>query len=71
MSMITLEERVSKLEDEIKQLKQAEPGKEQEVPRGWKRVVGIFADTPEFDEVVRYGREWRESQPPPGDASTS
>ena len=69
MSVTTLEERVSKLEDEIKQLKQAEQDKGQEVPRGWKRIVGIFADTPEFDEAIRYGREWRESQRPPSETS--
>ncbi len=62
MSVITLEERVSNLENEIKELKQSGPGKEQEALRGWKRIVGIFADTPEFDEAVRYGREWRKSQ---------
>jgi hypothetical protein len=33
---------------------------------GWlDRVIGSTKDMPDFDEVVRYGREARQSQRPP------
>lgn len=30
--------------------------------RGWKAIVGTFADDPLYDEAMRLGREWRENQ---------
>ena len=30
--------------------------------RGWKAIVGTFADAPLYDEAMRLGREWRENQ---------
>ena len=30
--------------------------------KDWRRTIGMFADDPVFDEIVRLGREWRESQ---------
>lgn len=26
---------------------------------GWRGFVGVYADSPEFEEVVRIGQEWR------------
>ena len=27
--------------------------------KDWRRTVGMFADDPGFEEVIRLGREWR------------
>ena len=27
--------------------------------KDWRRTVGMFADDPGFDDVIRLGREWR------------
>jgi hypothetical protein len=34
-------------------------------PRGWQKIVGVFADNPDFEDAVRLGRDYRESQGPP------
>ena len=70
MSIEALEERLTAVEEELKQLKQAkETDKSDEDIPWWKRIIGIHADSPGFDEAVRLGREWRESQTSPdGDA---
>ena len=64
MSKQTLEERVAILEAKIERLQpvQEEPAEAVKEPRGWQRIVGIFADSPGFEEGVRLGREWRESE---------
>jgi hypothetical protein len=56
----TLEERLTVVEREIAVLKR------HIVPRdpsqSWiQRIAGSFKDVPEFDEIVRLGREFRES----------
>lgn len=61
----TLEERVAVLEAEMVSLEAKEQDKAAEELRGWKRIVGIFADNPEFEEAVRAGKEWRDSFRPP------
>ena len=63
MAALSLEERLSALEAEVKQLKQ-EQEKSSEEPRGWQRFVGAFENMPGFEEGVRLGREWRESEDP-------
>lgn len=30
--------------------------------RGWRAIVGTLADDPMYEEAMRLGREWRESQ---------
>jgi len=63
MSIEALEERLTAVEEEVKQLKQAkEPNKSDDDVPWWKRIIGIHANTPGFDEAVRLGREWREAQ---------
>ena len=32
--------------------------------RGWRWFVGIYADSPDFDEVVKIGQEWRNADRP-------
>ena len=62
MATVSLEERVAELEAEVKRLGQERD--EAGEPRGWRRIVGIFKDDPEFEEAVKAGREWRESSRP-------
>lgn len=64
MSTSTIEERMAALEAKVEKIQQRAETKGEE-PRGWQRVFGRFADMPGFDEAVRLGREWRESQGPP------
>ena len=65
-----LEERVAALEDKIKEMEQQETDKPTDAPRGWQRFVGAFQDDPGFEEAVRLGREWRESEPVLDDKGT-
>jgi hypothetical protein len=63
MAIQTLEDRVAIVEQELAQLKQQlQAGKPKDSEPGWKQIIGVFKDCPEFDEAVRLGREWRESQ---------
>jgi predicted patatin/cPLA2 family phospholipase len=62
----SLEDRVAALEKEIAELKtlvsQLTPKE-----RSWKDVVGSMKDLPEFEEVLRLGREFRQSYRDPFD----
>ena len=57
---MTLEERVATLEQEVEQLKKlllrTKPEKD------WRRTVGMSVNDPGYEEMVRLGREYRESQ---------
>ena len=65
MATPTLEERVAALEDKIKQMEhRQEADKSADATCGWQRFVGVFQNDPEFEEAVRFGREWREAQRP-------
>ena len=60
--MATVEERLEKLEKEIAELTTARtgPGLTGDKKPGWtSRIAGSFQDDPEFDEVLRLGREDR------------
>ena len=67
MAAASLEERVAGLEAEVKRLKQERGLDKSSEPRGWQRIVGVFQDCPEFEEMVRYGQEWRKSEDPEGE----
>jgi hypothetical protein len=57
---MSIEERLAVLEEKVESLT-----KRLERPRkpDWtKRVIGSFANCPEFDEIVRLGREFRQRQ---------
>jgi hypothetical protein len=56
-----LEARVATLEAELAQIKQLLLGEKQIESPWWEKVAGSFADSPEFDEAERLGREWRKS----------
>ena len=61
MTFEQLEERVLTLERELAEIKTLLLT---EGPRkkDWRRTVGMFANDPEFDEILRLGREWRERE---------
>lgn len=66
MATETLEQRVLKLEDTIQKVQDQlaqQPATETQQPatkkRGWRWFVGIYADSPDFEEVVKTGQEWR------------
>lgn len=65
MAIPSLEERVAELEAEVQQLKQQrELGKSDDTVPWWKKIVGVYQDVPEFEEVVRFGQEWRRQEEP-------
>ena len=61
--MITMEERVKSLEQEVAGMK-AILGRTASVKSDWESTVGTFESDPLFKEALRLGREYRESQPP-------
>ena len=58
----TLDKRLTAVEARLEQLI-LEQDKRAKEPRGWKSIVGKFADRPGFEEAVKAGKEWRESEP--------
>ncbi|HLQ44961.1 MAG TPA: hypothetical protein VK137_09555 [Planctomycetaceae bacterium] len=59
-------ERLERLEREVAELK----NRQLERKPGWiTKIAGAFANDPDFDEVVRLGREWRMRQRDPGEPS--
>jgi hypothetical protein len=59
----TLEERLTSLEREMAQVKERLAAQNTQPANPWlDHVYGAFKDDPLFEEAVRYGREWRESQ---------
>lgn len=68
MSTTELEQRMEHLEHEVCEIKKLlrQPRAKRD-RKSWLRTVGIFKDDPGFQEIVRLGREYRESQPFPED----
>jgi hypothetical protein len=62
MATATLRERVAAVEREVSQLKEqlAEDRRHKGVP-WWEQRFGAFADSPEYEDAARLGREYRES----------
>ncbi len=59
-----LEERIAAVEMKMERLEKASLAQKSKEPRGWQRMVGIFADNPLFEDAVREGRKWREAEDP-------
>ena len=55
-----LEQRVATLEREVQELKAIVAKRNGE--KDWQSTIGMFADDPEFEEIVRLGREYREEE---------
>ncbi len=60
MEDATLAERMENLEKEVEQLKREVSGKR--VKKDWRAWCATSKDDPLFDEMIRLGREYRESQ---------
>ena len=72
MATKTLEDRLAAVERELAQIKsQLTDEKPSSTPPGWERIFGSFADSEGFDEAVRLGREYRESQNAQSDGTDS
>lgn len=58
----TLEQRVEQLEKELAQLKQKVQSKDDQSEQlWWEKLVGVFADDPDFEAAVESGRAYRQS----------
>jgi hypothetical protein len=63
MAITSLEERLTAVEKDLAQLKQKlENDKPLTAVPWWQQISGTFRDDPMFDEAMRLGREWRNSQ---------
>jgi hypothetical protein len=68
MATVSLEERVAALETELAEVKKRlEAEKPREAIPWWERIFGTFADSEEYEEAMRLGREYRESLRPKED----
>ena len=61
MSPSKVEERLSKLEAEVTQLKLSLSASPEPIKPWWESIVGVFADDDAFDEAIAIGREYRRS----------
>jgi hypothetical protein len=57
----TLEERVTRIEEELRQLRR-------EKKTDWRRLLGTFDDDAAFEEILREGKRFRDSQIPDYDS---
>lgn len=62
MPVSTIEERVANLEQEVARPKSRAGSSTSDTP-WWEKIRGTFKDDPIYDEAMRPGRAWRESQP--------
>lgn len=70
MATETLEERVQKIENTLQKVQEQLVEQAQSTntnKRGWRWFVGIYADSPDFEEVIRIGQEWRNADRPSDD----
>lgn len=70
MTTQTLEARVERLESKMQAIEERLAEEARNGPpkkRGWQWFVGINANSPEFEEVVRIGEEWRSADRPKED----
>jgi hypothetical protein len=59
MSPSKVEERLSKLEAEVSQLKLSLSASPETIKPWWESVVGVFSDDDAFEEAIAIGREYR------------
>lgn len=57
-----IEARIAALESDVDQLKLAARYSRLPRKRWWREILGKYADNPDFEEAMRLGREFRESQ---------
>jgi hypothetical protein len=56
-----VESRLAELHSRVSRLSARIDASGSETEPWWKRLVGIYADDPAFDEAEQFGREWRQS----------
>lgn len=60
LEQLTVEERLTALEKELRELKQQVTVQIDQ--RSWiEKIAGTFKDDPDFEEIVRLGREFRKT----------
>ena len=65
----TLEQRVEQLERELTQLKlQIQTTSRAPEKPWWEKIVGVFANDPDFEAAVELGKDYRQSLKPIADA---
>jgi hypothetical protein len=64
MNLKELEARVSELEKTVADLKSHLSNGKKDQQYWWQEIAGSFANDPVFDEVVRLGKQYRDSQVP-------
>lgn len=64
MATLSLEERVAALESEVARLKQERANEARPKKPWWEQIRGTFKDDPIYEEVMRLGREYRQSLRP-------
>lgn len=63
MSLQALEERLAALETKVERLvEKSSPEATTAEKPWWEQIRGQFKDDPLYDEAMRLGREWRESE---------
>src|SRR5438046_2951787 len=63
----SIEERLAALEADVARLKQERFSPEETDVPWWERRFGAFKDDPAYDEAMRLGEVYRQSQPTPAD----
>ncbi len=72
MSMLTIEERLSVIEEELGQIKQRLRTDKPQIPsHPWDKVFGSFADSEGFEEAIQLGKEYREALRPEDSEETA
>jgi hypothetical protein len=68
MTTISVEERLAAVKKELAELKQQfDKAKSQSRVPWWEKIAGTFADSEDYEEAMRLGREYRESLRPKDD----
>ena len=57
---ISVEKRLLQLEEEVRHLREAFEKASEPQKTGWRSIVGTHENDPDFDEVVRLGKEIRD-----------
>ncbi len=66
MAAISIEERISKLEEKMDRILNDKSEKNDMAP-WWEKWFGAFKDNPDFDSAMEKGAEYRRSQPKSSD----
>jgi len=62
MASTNIEQRLQALEHEVAELKQRLETAPSPTEPWWRKISGIFANDPAYEEAMRLGRQWREKE---------